>query len=102
MSPALVSMMGRAVSEPPPTLVGELGRPLEQPAVQVEDVARVGLAARRAAQQQRQLAVGLGLLGEVVVDDQGVLAVLHPVLAHGAAGVGGEVLERGRLRRRAR
>ena len=34
-------------------LVGELGAPLEQPGVQVEDVAGVGLAARRAAQQQR-------------------------------------------------
>ena len=34
-------------------LVGQLGAALEQPGVQVEDVARVGLAARRAAQQQR-------------------------------------------------
>jgi hypothetical protein len=75
-------------------LVGQLGGPLEQAAVQVEHVAGVGLAARRAAQQQRDLAVGLGLLRQVVVDDEGVLAVVHPVLAHGAAGVGGEVLER--------
>ena len=65
--------------------------------MQVEDVARVGLAARRPAQQQRHLAVGLGLLGQVVVDDEGVLAVVHPVLAHGAPGVGGQVLERGRV-----
>ena len=90
-------MIGRAVSEPAPLLVGQLGGPLEQAAVEVEDVARVGLAARRAAQQQRHLAVGLGLLRQVVVDDEGVLAVLHPVLAHGAAGVGGEVLERRRV-----
>ena len=61
--------------------------------VQVEDVARVGLAARRAAQQQRHGAVGLGLLGQVVEDDQDVLAVVHPVLADGRAGVGREVLE---------
>ena len=67
--------------------------------MEVEDVARVGLAAGRAAQQQRHLAVGLGLLRQVVVDDEGVLAVLHPVLAHGAAGVGGEVLERRRVGR---
>ena len=78
-------------------LVVQLGGPLEQPAVEVEDVARVGLAAGRAAQQQRDLAVGLGLLRQVVVDDEGVLAVLHPVLAHGAAAVGGEVLERRRV-----
>ena len=46
---------------------------LEQPAVQVEDVARVRLAARRAAQQQAHLAVRPGVLGEVVVDAQRVL-----------------------------
>ena len=65
--------------------------------MEVEDVAGVRLTARRAAQQQRDLAVGVGLLGEVVVDDEGVLAVLHPVLAHRAARVGREVLERRRL-----
>ena len=85
MSPALVSMTGRAVSEPAAHGVGQLGRALQQPAVQVEHVAGVGLPAGRAAQQQRELAVGLGLLGQVVVDDEGVLAVLHPVLADGAS-----------------
>ena len=79
-------------------LVGELRAALEQPAVQVEDVAGVGLAARRAAQQQRHGAVGLGLLGQVVEDDQDVLAVVHPVLADGRAGVGREVLEAGACR----
>ena len=92
MSPALVSMTGSAVSDPPPERVGQLGRPLEQPGVQVEDVAGVGLAARWAPQQERDGPVGLRLLGQVVVDDQRVLAVLHPVLAHGAAGVGRQVL----------
>ena len=76
-------------------LVGELGAALEQTGVQVEDVTGVGLAARRAAQQQRHGAVGLGLLGQVVEDDEDVLAVVHPVLADGRAGVGGEVLEAG-------
>ena len=65
--------------------------------MEVEHVAGVRLAARRAAQQQRHLAIGLGLLREVVVDDERVLAVLHPVLAHGATGVRGEVLERRRV-----
>ncbi len=63
--------------------------------MQVEDIAGVGLAARRAAQQQRHGAVRLGLLGQVVEDDQDVLALVHPVLADGRAGVGGEVLEAG-------
>src|SRR3546814_626958 len=47
---------------------------LEQAAVQVEHVARAGFAARRAAQQQRDLAVGHGLPGQVVVDDLRVSA----------------------------
>jgi hypothetical protein len=111
-SPACVSMMGSAVSEPPESgiflatlvaarslrgllglvlglathedltasargllvlvtdpLFGHLGGALEQAAVHVEHVARVRLAARRAAQEQRELAVGHGLLGEVVVDE---------------------------------
>ena len=93
-SPAFVSMIGSAVSEPRTELVAELRRALEQAAVEVEDVAGVRLAARRAPQQQRDLAVRLGLLRQVVVDDERVLAVLHPVLAHRAAGVRGEVLER--------
>ena len=54
--------------------VGELDRALEQAAVQVEDVTRVRLAARRAAQRERHLAVRDGLLGEVVVDAQHVAA----------------------------
>ena len=73
--------------------------------MQVEDVAGIGLAAGRAAQQQRHLAVGPGVLGEVVVDAQRILderardldAVLHDLLAHGRTGVGGEVLERRRV-----
>ena len=80
-------------------LVRELGAALEQPRVQVEDVTRVGLAARRAAQQQRHGAVGVGLLRQVVEDDQDVLALVHPVLADGRAGVGREVLEAGRVGR---
>ena len=97
---ALVSMIGRPGHRARAQVVGQLGAALEQPAVQVEHVTRVGLTARRAAQQQRHGAVGLGLLGEVVEDDQHVLAVVHPVLADGRAGVGREVLEARAVRRR--
>jgi len=66
--------------------------------VGVEDVAGVGLATGRAAEQERQLAVGDGLLREVVVDAEGRLALaVHEVLGHRRAGVGGQVLERGRV-----
>ena len=61
--------------------------------MEVEDVTGVGLAARWATQQQGDLAIGLGLLGEVVVDHQRVFAVLHPLLSDSAARVGGEELK---------
>ncbi len=70
--------------------------------MQIEDVTGVGLAARGATQQQRHRAVGLGLLREVVKDDQDVLAVVHPVLPDSRAGVGRQVLEARRVRRRCR
>ena len=78
-------------------LVGELRGALQQTAVEVEDVAGEGFAARRTAQEQGHLAVGLGVLGQVVIDDEGVAAAVHPVFGHGAAGVGREVLQRGGL-----
>ena len=97
-------MIGSAVSEPEPLLLVQLGGALEQARVEVEHVARIGFAARRAAQQQRHLAVGDGLLGQVVVDDHGVHAVVAEILAHGAAGIGRQELHaapgRTRWRRR--
>ena len=89
---------GQGGERPAALVVGELGGALEQAAVEVEHVAGVGLASRRPAQQQRELPVGDRLLGEVVVDDEGVHPVVAEVLAHGAAGVGGEELERRRVR----
>ena len=94
-------MIGSAVSEPAAELVVQLARALEQPRVQVEDVARERLAARRAAQQQRELPVRVGLLGEVVVDDERVLALVEEVLAHRGAGERRHPLDRrGLVRRR--
>ena len=78
--------------------VGQLRATLQQTGVQIEDVTRVGLAARRAAQQQRDGAVGLGLLGQVVEHDQHVLAVVHPLLRDGRTGVRGQPLEAGGVR----
>src|SRR5690606_21636294 len=46
-----------------PHLIRELGSTLQQPRVQVENVTRVGLTTRRAAQNQRYLPVGGRLLG---------------------------------------
>src|SRR5438552_8524022 len=71
---------------------------LEEPGVQVEDVPRVGLAAWRAPRQQGDLAVGPGVLREVVVDHERVLAAVAEVLAHRAAGERRKVLEGRRVR----
>ncbi len=63
--------------------------------MEIEHVARIGFAARRTAQQQGNLTVTPGLLGQVVVNDQGVLTTVAEVLAHGASGIRRDVLQRG-------
>ena len=68
-------------------------RNVEQAGVQVEHITRVGFTPRRAAQQQGNRTIGLCLLGQVIEDDEHMLAVVHPVLADGRAGVRGDVLE---------
>ncbi len=78
--------------------VRQLGRALEQARVQVEHVAGIRLAPRRAAQEERDLAVRRGVLGEVVVDRQGVLLVVEEPLAHRASGVRSDVEHRRRVR----
>src|ERR1700722_16688439 len=67
--------------------------------MQIEHVAGIGFAARRAAQQQRHLAIGDRLFRQIVVDDDGVHAVVAEIFAHGAAGEGRDVLHRRRIGR---
>src|SRR5688572_25092498 len=77
-------------------------RALQQARVQVEHVARIRFAARRTAQQQRDLAIRPRLLGQVVIDDQRVFAAVHEELAHRTAGIRREILHRRRYGRRGR
>jgi hypothetical protein len=65
--------------------------------VEVEDVSGVSLTSRRTTEQEGHLTVGNGLLGQVIVDDQGVLSVVTEPLSHGATREGSEVLERSGL-----
>ena len=65
--------------------------------MQVEDVAGIGLAAGRAAQQQRDLAVRLRVLRQVVVDEQRVAAAVAEVLAHRRRRVRADVEHRRRV-----
>src|SRR5438067_1577983 len=71
---------------------------LEQSAVQVEHVAGIRLAPRRTTQEQRQLPISDGVLRQVVVDDERVLAVVAEVLADGHTGVWRQELQRRRIR----
>jgi hypothetical protein len=61
--------------------------------VEVEDISGVGLSSRRSSKKKGHLSVGDGLLGQIVVDDQGVLAVVSEPLSHGTSREGSEVLE---------
>ena len=67
--------------------------------MEIEHVPRISLAPRRPAQQQRNLAIGDGVFRQIVVDAQRVAAAVAEVFAHGAAGVGRDVLERRRVGR---
>ncbi len=64
-------------------LGGQLGRPLQQTGMQIEHVAGVSLASRGTADQQRQGTVSHRVLGQVIVNDKDVFALVHEVLAHG-------------------
>ena len=66
----------------------EVGRALQKPRVDIEDVAWVGLSTRRPTQQQRELAIGAGVIGQVVVDDEHVAALGHKIFAHRGGGIG--------------
>jgi hypothetical protein len=54
----------------------------------------VGFTSGRTTEKQRHLTVGNGLLGQIVVDDDGVLSVVTEPFSHGATGERGNVLER--------
>ena len=79
-------------------LVNNAGGPLQQTAVQIENIARIGLTSGRTAQDEGHLTVRHGLLGEVVVHHQRMPAGVAEVLANGRPGKGGVILERSRVR----
>src|SRR6516164_3638673 len=66
--------------------------------MQIEHIARIGFAAWRTAQQQRHLAICHGMLRQIVIDHQRMHTIIAEIFAHDAAGIGGDVLQRGRLR----
>ena len=65
--------------------------------MEIENVTRVSFAARRTTQQQRELTISNSLLGEIIINDQSVLAAIAEELAHGNTGVWGDELHWRRL-----
>lgn len=61
--------------------------------MEIEDVSGVGLSAGGSSQQEGHLSVGNSLLGQIIVDDEAMLAVVSEVLTDGAAGVRSQELE---------
>ena len=60
-------------------------------------LARVGLTSWGTTEEERHLTVGNGLLGKVIVDDDGVAAVVTEPLTHGTTSEGSKVLQRSSL-----
>ena len=77
--------------------VVHLGCTLEETRMEIEDITGVGLTTGGTSEEEGHLSVGDGLLGKIVIDDQGVLAVVSEVLTDGAARVGSQELEGGCL-----
>ena len=65
--------------------------------MQVEDIARIRFAARRAAENQRYFAVSYRLFRQVVVNDQRVASRVAEVFANGGPGERCEILHGGRV-----
>ena len=70
---------------------------LEQTGVQIEYVARVRLASWRTVKQQGKCTVSYRVLGQIVVNDQNVLALVHEEFTDRAARVRCDILQRRRL-----
>ena len=73
--------------------VVHLGGTLQETGVEVENVTGVGLTTRGTTEQQGHLTVGDGLLGQVIVGDNGVTAVVTEPLTNGATGERSNVLQ---------
>ena len=66
--------------------------------MQIEDIAGISLAARRALEDQRHLAVSHGLLGEIIVYDKRVATRVAEIFADGYSRERREITHRRRLR----
>mmetsp|Transcript_11764 Transcript_11764/g.21834 ORF Transcript_11764/g.21834 Transcript_11764/m.21834 type:complete len:328 (-) Transcript_11764:43-1026(-) len=66
--------------------------------MQVKHITGVGLTSRRTTKEKRHLTVGHSLLGQIIVEDHSVLAIISEVLAHSTTSVRGKELQGSRIR----
>ena len=66
---------------------------LEETRMEIEDITGVSLTTRGSSEKKGHLSVGNSLLGEIVIDDEGVLSVVTEELTDGASGVGSQELK---------
>ena len=66
---------------------------LEKTRVKIEDISWVSLTTWWSSEKERHLSVSNGLLGEIVIDDKGVLGVVTEVLSNSTSRVWSQELE---------
>lgn len=70
-----------------------LGGTLKETGMEIENITGVSLTTGGSSEEEGHLSVGNSLLGQIVIDDKGVHAVVSEELSEGASGVGGDELE---------
>ena len=70
-----------------------LGGALKETRMEIEDITGVSLTTRGSSEEEGHLSVSDGLLGQIVVDDEGVHAVVTEELTDGTSSIGGNELE---------
>ena len=65
--------------------------------MQVENITRVGLSTGGTTQDQRDLPIGYGLFGEVVINHQRIPTGIAEILPDSCAGKRSEILHGGRI-----
>ena len=74
---------------------GKAGCTFQQSGMQIEYIARVCFTSRWTAEQQGHGTVCYGVLGEVIINNEDVFALVHEVFGDGDTGVRCQVLHRG-------
>jgi len=63
--------------------------------VEIEHISGIGLTSRRTTQKEGHLTISDGLLGKILVDDEGMFAVITEILTNSATRIGGQILDWG-------